>query len=99
MHGLGLYLGRVRDLILHADDCGRGAYAQKAALGALDYLDGDVVALEAQLGESRGEGLILGLCGFLKIFLHFTFSCCSPSAVSGASSAVSGTPMISVSSM
>ena len=81
----------VGDLVLHADDRGGGAYAEEAALGALDYLDGDVVTLQTQLCESSGQSLVLGLPGFFKVFNHFTFSCCSPFSSAGASSMGSST--------
>ena len=70
-----------------------------AAAAGLALVSAGLSVAERFLSATVGEGLILGLAGFLKIFFHLSFSCCSPSAVSGASSAAVGTPIISVSSM
>src|SRR5699024_5614386 len=91
--------------ILHAHYCGAGAYAQKAALCAIYYLDGDVVPVQAQLSQGGGQSLVLGLAGLFKIFFHAFFSCSSSSSMkdsstkpsSSGSAGVSGTASAEVS--
>ena len=57
-------------VIAHAHLCRRRAQPQKPGLGALEHLDGDLVAIHREPRERGVDGGFLGFAGYVNILCH-----------------------------